>query len=171
MSCASPRISCELDRIADALEGVNVADLLGTLIATVVGAGLALAGAWWLDRRRSTSEEAQRYESRLDAAFERVALEVGERRHALATTLGSPVPAARLHAAANLARMVARGDDVAVTKAMQYAIDRIGELSTSAEQEVPTRLVGQILRAWREGSQDAATTEQRLSGLAPRPAR
>lgn len=167
MDCERYRISCQLNRIADELTGFDVEAFISTLIATVIGAALALFGAWWLDQRRAKDEAKERYERRLDDALYRFLEEVGIRMHVLATAGSSPFPPpSTLHATASMARMVARGADAEATKQMQYAVDRITCFEAADEQRRQVQIVGQIVRAWREESHSADKATERFKGLA-----
>lgn len=166
MDCERFRISCQLDRIADELTGFDWDAFSATLIATVIGAALALAGTWWLDRRRSRTETAQLYVRRLDDALYRFLQEAGERMHLLASAPPMPLgPPSTLHAAASMVRMVSRNDDAKATKQMQYAVDRIGLIANADLQRRQIEILGQVVRAWREGSHDATKAAERFAGL------
>lgn len=172
MDCEQYQISCQLKRIADEVTSFDADAFLSTLIATVVGAALALLGAWVLDRRRAKAEARDRYELLLNDALYRFLEEVGERRGVLAAAGSSPLPSpSTLHAAANVARMVARGADAEATKQMQYAVDRVSKLNSAGIQENQVRIIGQIVRAWRAGSHDAAKAAERFKGLCVSPAK
>lgn len=168
-------ITCQLDRIADSLSAFDWGAFIATIIATLLGAAVALLGAWLLDRSRSRYSAAQakleaqdRYERRLDEAFYRLLLEAGERAHYLATVRGSVVvPPSNLHASANITRMVAKNEDAKATKAMQYAIDRIANISMPMDQRRYVQILSQIVRAWRSGSHDAAEATNRFTNLVP----
>lgn len=166
MDCEKYRISCQLEQIADKLTGFDTGAFISTLLATVIGAILALLGAWWLDRRRHKNEAKQRYEQRLDDALYRLVEELGMRMHILATADGPPFPPpSTLQAAANLVRMCSRDEDANTTKQMQYALDRIAQLDIGDNQRRQVEIVGQIIRAWREGSHDAVKATERFEGL------
>ncbi|KQY77544.1 hypothetical protein ASD13_02370 [Microbacterium sp. Root1433D1] len=169
VDCEEYRISCQLERIADSVGGGGGETFVATLLATVVGALIALLGSWLLDRARSKKDAADRYERNLDAALQRTMEEIGERMRELATAKGWPLtPPTKLSASASLARMVARGADADATKQMQYAIDRIGDSGEgSTVQRRQVEIVGQIIRAWREGSHTAAKAQERFAGVAP----
>lgn len=169
VDCEEYRISCQLGRIADSVSGGGTETFVATLIATVAGALIALLGSWLLDRTRANKDAADRYQRSLDAALQRTMEEVGERMHELATATSWPLtPPSRLSAAASLARMVARGADADVTKQMQYAIDRIGSSGKGADiQRRQVEIVGQVIRAWREGSHPAPKAQERFAGLMP----
>lgn len=166
VECEPNQISCQLNRIADEVTGFDFDAFLSTLIATVIGAVIALLGAWILDRRRAKAEARDRYELLLNDALYRFLEEVGERRGVLATADSSPLPSpSTLHAAATVARMVARDADAEATKQMQYAVDRVAKLDSASAQEHQVRIIGQVVRAWRAGSHDAAKAAERFQGL------
>lgn len=168
MDCERYRISCQLDRIADELTGFDVDAFLATLIATIVGAALALLGSWLLDKRRNKVDADELYRRRLDEALYLFIREAGERMHVLATSdAAPPPPPSALHAAASMARMVARDADAQATKQMQYAVDRIGKIPDSDRQRRQVEILGQVVRAWREGSHNATKATERFSGLEP----
>lgn len=185
MKCDTYPISCQLDRIADSLTQYDWDNFAGTIVATVLGAAVALFGSWWLDQKRERIENrrikaaADDYATRrLDDALSTMIVELGDRMATL--EIVSPDEQApmlrlsKLKATANLARMMARdtdasntssGNDAAATKQLQYALDRIGDLSEPEQQRRQLEIIGQIIRAWREGSHDARRAEERFAGL------
>lgn len=145
-----------------------------TLLATIAGAVVALTGAWLLDvaRRRHESELLDQrtraeYDARIDGLLFEVLNEIGARRERL---VADPAvvrePASVLHAKVSNVRFIARGSDAAVAKQMQLALTRISTVMDSVQQERETRIVGQIIRAWREESHSAEKAIERLMGLA-----
>lgn len=162
----SEDLTTQLMRIARALETPPTNSLWPTLIATMIGAIAALAGSLLLESLRHKREKRQRYEDRLDGAFYDLFKQLSDRMEALASTHhASPNPPYLLHATANRIRVTARGTDSEAAKELQYAIDRISDQSPGNDLR-DLRVVGQIVRAWREGSHDAAKAAERLRGLA-----
>jgi hypothetical protein len=51
MECDSSQIACQLERIADALNGFDVDGFVATLLATLIGAGVAAWVSFWLTER------------------------------------------------------------------------------------------------------------------------
>ena len=177
VDCASYRISCQLDRIADQMVQFDWSALWSTLIATLVGAVVALIGAWWLDQRKTQSETAREkeratqaaaaaYEERLESLIFRVVALLGERRALIAVAPGQVPPSADLLAAVDTVRIVAREDDAKAAKALQYALGRVDKLAIPA-QDIKLRVIGQIIRAWREDSHSAMKATERFDGVQP----
>lgn len=151
--------------------------LWSTLIATLVGAVVALIGAWWLDQRKTQSEAAREkerarrtaaaaYEERLESLIFRVVELLGARRTLIAVVSEQVPPSTDLLAAADTVRIVARGDDAKAAKALQYALGRVDKLAISA-QDIELRVIGQIIRAWREDSHSALKATERFDGVRP----
>lgn len=67
MPCSPSEIACQLDRIADQLTNWDLEGFAATLVATLLGAGVALLGAWWLADR----DGEERYQLRLTEAIVR----------------------------------------------------------------------------------------------------
>lgn len=167
MDCDDYLISCQLERIANEMAGSDAYTFWSTLIATLVGAAVALLGTWWLDRNRAQAEANRLYERDLNEAMYRVLEEASARMHLLATDASKPLPPpVALDVAASMSRMVSRGDDAKATKQMQLALSRIRDLDEIDDQRRDTRVITQIVRAWREGSTDASKAEERFRGLA-----
>jgi hypothetical protein len=151
--------------------------LWSTLFATFVGAVVALIGAWWLDRRKTTLETAREkeraqqvaaaaYEERLESLIFRIVELLGARRTLIAAVPKQLPPSTDLMAAADTVRIVARGDDAKAAKALRYALDRVDQLGIS-DQDKELRVIGQIIRAWREDSHSAAKATERFDGVRP----
>lgn len=77
MPCDEAPIICHLDRIADALQGFDLAGFLGTLLATAVGAGLAFAGAFAVYRSQRADDAKIRLNSALARVLQKVAEDIG----------------------------------------------------------------------------------------------
>lgn len=151
--------------------------LWSTLIATFVGAIVALIGAWLLDQRKTqfeTAREKERarqtaidaYEERLESLIFRVVELLGARRTLIAVTPEQVPPSTDLLSAADTVRIVAREDDAKAAKALQYALGRVDKLEIPA-QDVELRIIGQIIRAWREDSHSASKATERFDGVRP----
>lgn len=150
-----------LERIARALEASNPwLDVFGTLIATLVGAGVALLGAWFIFRR----ESRERYDERLNEALASVLLagaalitELEDwKRNPIQSvsairTVPRPGPSAEsfttVVAAASLA---ARGADLAIVqelrRASRYAHGQTADGSIGAVDDII-----EVITRWRTG--------------------
>lgn len=177
MDCERFPLTCSIDRLTEQVGAFDALGALSTLLATLVGAAVALAGSAWLERQREKREvkreaerEAERraalYVERFDGLVFRLVEGLADRQLTLTHSTGKPARPTELSALADALRIVAgNGADRNVTKALQRAIDRVGDLERK-DQITPTRVIGQILRAWREGSHDAAKAAERFDGLA-----
>lgn len=178
MDCELQPLACELKRIADDLTQPDIDGFIATLLATLIGAAVALAGSFWLERRRARQEDArelskakaqsnERYEERLDTLLFKVIESLGERLRDLHTRPAVIWEAPQaLYAAIDTARMVGRGDDAETLKQLKLAAGRVAAIEDSEEQHRDTRVVGQIIRSWREGAVDSVKTSERFGGLA-----
>lgn len=178
MECEKRPLACQLERIADDLTQPDLDGFILTLLATLIGAAVALAGSFWLERNRSARENArealnasarelERYEERLDSLLFKVIEALGERMRDLHTrpaVIWEPPQA--LFAAIDTARMVGRGDDAEALKQLKLAVGRVADIEDAEDQHRDTRVVGQIIRSWREGKVDSVKTSERFGGLA-----
>jgi hypothetical protein len=186
-SCGDTRrISCVLEEINRTLDHSGdppewLLNGVAALVATIVGATVALLGSMLLGKRQEAlqkdllDQEATRlYDSSLDAALGHTIEAIGERIRHLVELLelsrtGVPVPAPlqayELAATANIAWMIARGDDIRALKTMTEKLDEFAKSADVEDQLKNYRIVIQIVRAWRNGTQPRAVAIDRLAGL------
>jgi hypothetical protein len=179
-------ISCRLEQIVDAISGFDPASFLGALAATVLGAVVALAGAWWLARR----ESRERYEIRLDETLvevvrqadlydqhlERFTIEVSQQLngpeggplppdYAGRTDVQRP-PAAGLESAMRVARMLARGsEDVHALKSMEAAYKAIISREGQRHNRGYLYEAADVLQSWRTGEIDRNEFKNRMKTI------
>lgn len=77
MPCEGSSLSCQLERIADSLQGFDAAGFLATLFATALGAGLAFAGALLVYRRQRRDEVAVRLNAALSLVVQKLVEDIG----------------------------------------------------------------------------------------------
>lgn len=166
------QVACQLDRIADALEGWDWNAFTATLIATIVGALFALLGAAWLAKR----DRRERYETRLTDAIVAVSTALTDDMLAILRYAqdGNPdepgfigTNGKEFFNALGTAQRVARGEDAETLAALYLAMMAYMDGKPSERAEILGE-VDSILGHWRMRNYDHATARRKAEELAAR---
>ena len=187
MDCdARYRISCELRRIADALDANELESCFATLLAPLIGAGAAGLIRWVLDRhelhtRRQSQidtavsdliREVQRYSQEYQAfisALQTWQASEANRLHeltaagiSLTTHVATPMPAhpprEGIDTAVEMLVVLTAGDDRRVAERVRQVLYELNFLEDFAKQRIEYASVRRVLVAWRARKRDADAT-------------
>lgn len=163
-------VACQLDRIADSLEGWDWNAFAATLIATIIGALFALGASAWLARR----DRRERYETRLTDAIIATTTAMTDDMLAILRHVqdGNPDEPAffgtngkAVYSALGTAQMIARGKD-------SDTVAAVGMPMTAYVKAKPTERLAilaeldSILGHWRMGMYDHAAARKKAAELA-----
>ncbi|MBF4633441.1 hypothetical protein ITJ38_03385 [Agreia pratensis] len=182
MTCsAHPTLICLLQQIASAVQPQidPWGDFWKGLMPVFAGAIFAFATSWLIALLQQKRQKTNDYIQRLDDALVVYMHALGDRlaesdkwlaidAQAVAEATRRPLallPPRELETRADAVWMVSRGDDVAIAKELKLAVTRIGAGSAENDKALALRNTGQIVRAWRNGTNSRETAAGRLRGL------
>jgi hypothetical protein len=168
MNCSSTDMVCALHYVASRMpDSPNLLqELAATLLATLAGGLLALFGSWLLNRLQMKRQASDIYQQRLEEVLVTLLHAIGDRSAELTrdTAASTSSPSYEIDVRAQAAWMVARGDDIEVVKQLKYCLTRIAKEPIAAQLR-DLRVATGIIRAWRNQSDTATNSTNRLRGL------
>lgn len=162
MTCTQTQLICELRKIADAVQpGWDWNTFWVTLLATIAGVVISGLVAWFI----YLGQKREQYNTRIDDALVRVLYSAQEEFREL-EPLNIPekwdTPASELPlnphgvlTTLTATRLIARGDDQEVVKALQNLVGEYWASQIPARMVLVNGLIGIIAR-WRSGDSSAA---------------
>ncbi|MBK0421465.1 hypothetical protein JD292_05185 [Leucobacter sp. CSA2] len=148
--------------------GIDWSTILLSLLASVIGGGIAIAAQHY-ESNRSLKRD---YEHRLDtelAEYVRVVQRWVGMMQAKGPVDGTDLLSLdEIQAHAHSSWLISRGEDAEVLRELVHTLGRTRDVADPEQRVIDVRTTSTILRAWRNEGHDRAKAIERLIGVAAR---